>query len=269
MGCVVSLSPSSWTRSSGLAPTTSKSGNAGEEEVRRRVDPAEASIQADAVELPARGGIDGQVERLPAGEHDLDRLARRDGVLRDFHRMHVFVAAEARLDGGGRGGRTVPAVRTPTDPRTTAGPDELGRRGPGGALEGLEDGRFRDPVAALEVRRVGVQRRDRREGVGQVVEDDDEVRLDEGGRRHAGRVRLGQRHGRLEDRDRVVGKGPHGAAGEARHALARTDASSRDEGPDCLQGVECLRIMDGQIRRVVAHAHGAVLDPGTAVPDLE
>ena len=57
--------------------------------------------------------------------------------------------------------------------------------------------------------------------MGQVVEDEDEVGLDEGGRRDADRVAIGQRDGRLEGRDRVVGERADGAAGEARHALGR------------------------------------------------
>ena len=61
----------------------------------------------------------------------------------------------------------------------------LGRDGP---LERVEDRRLGDPVAALEVGRVGVERGDRRQRVGQVVEDEDEVGLDERRHRDADRV---------------------------------------------------------------------------------
>jgi hypothetical protein len=65
--------------------------------------------------------------------------------------------------------------------------------------------------------------------VGQVVEDEDEVGLDERRGRRADRVALGQRDGRLERRDRVVGERADRAAGEPRHALGRLDAAARDE----------------------------------------
>ncbi len=55
-------------------------------------------------------------------------------------------------------------------------------------------------VAALEIRRLGVERGDRRQRVGQVVEHEDEVGLDEGRGRDADRVALGERDRRLEAR---------------------------------------------------------------------
>ena len=85
-----------------------------EEQVRRGVDPAEAPVQADAVELLAGGGIDGQVERLAAGQDDLDRLAGGDRVLGDLDGVDVLVAAEARVDR--RGGRGVVGRRPRPDP---------------------------------------------------------------------------------------------------------------------------------------------------------
>ena len=124
----------------------------------------------------------------------------------------------------------------PFAPRA-ASPGHLGRGRPRGPLERLEDRLLGDPVATLEVGRVGVERGDGRQRVGQVVEDEDEVGLDEGRRRDADRVALGERDGRLEGRDRVVGERPDGAAGEARHALGRLDAAARDEGADGRQRV--------------------------------
>ena len=66
----------------------------GEEQVRRRVDPPQRAIQADAVDGRAVGGV-GEVERLAPGEDDLDRLAGRDRVLGVLDRADVRVAAEA------------------------------------------------------------------------------------------------------------------------------------------------------------------------------
>ena len=87
------------------------------------------------------------------------------------------------------------------------------------ALERLEDGALGDAVAPLEVRGIGVERGDRRELVGEVVEDDDEVRLDVARERHADGVPVRARDGRLEGGDRVVAEGADGAAGEAGHPV--------------------------------------------------
>ena len=130
-------------------PDDLEAGNAGEEEVRRRVDPPQAPIQSDAVELPARGGIDRQVERLPAREHDLDRLARRDRVLRDLDRMHVLVAAEARLDGGRRGGPASPPSRSAPDPD---GPDTTPPVPASSAADGREVRSRASKMAASAIR---------------------------------------------------------------------------------------------------------------------
>ena len=80
---------------------------------------------------------------------------------------------------------------------------------------------------------------------------------------------VGQRDGRLEDRDRVVRQGADGAAGEARHPLARRDAPARDERAKRLERIRRLEVADREVRRVLAHGDGPVLDPGPAVPDLE
>ena len=81
--------------------------------------------------------------------------------------------------------------------------------------------------------------------------------------------RSGQRHGRLEDRDRVVGERADGAAGEARHALGRLDAAARDEGPDGVERVRRLERLDRQVRRVGRDGDRPGLDPGQAVAHLE
>src|SRR3712207_8403013 len=58
--------------------------------------------QADAVERGTGRDVEGDLERLPPGEDDLDRLAARDRVLGDLHGTDVLVPAEAGLDGSGR-----------------------------------------------------------------------------------------------------------------------------------------------------------------------
>ena len=95
----------------------------------------------------------------------------------------------------------------------------LGLAGPRRPLEGLEDRPLGDPVAAVEVGRLGVERRDRRQLVGEVVEHEHEVGLDERRQRDADRVLVRARDRRLERADGVVRERADGAAGEPRHAL--------------------------------------------------
>ena len=102
-----------------------------------------------------------------------------------------------------------------------------------------------------------------------MVEDEDEVGLDEAGRRDADRVRLGQRHGRLEGRHRVVGQRPDGAAGEARHAVDRLDATPGDERAQRGQRVGRRRSLDRQVGRERVDAQRPGLDRGDPVADLE
>ena len=245
-------------------------GRPDEEQVRARVDPAERPVEPDPVERRAGRRVGRQVERLAPGEDDLDRLAGRDRVLGDLDGVDVLVAAEARLDRSPSAPATgaavagAPFARRPRVPAISAA---VGRARP---LERLEDRLLGDPVAALEVGRVGVERGDRRQRVGQVVEDEDEVGLDEGRRRDADRVALGQRHGRLEGRDRVVGERPDGAAGEARHPLGRLDAAARHERADGGQRVGRRRSSRsaGPGRRSGTR-HRPGLDPGDAVAHLE
>ena len=102
-----------------------------------------------------------------------------------------------------------------------------------------------------------------------MVEDDDEVGLDERGGRDADRVAVRQRHGRLEQRDGVVGEGTDGAAGEARHPVHRLDAAARDERSEGREGVGGLHGLDRQVRGEVGDRDRPGLDPGEAVADLE
>ena len=151
-----------------------------------------------------------QVERLAPREHDLDRLAGRDRVLGDLDGVDVLVAPEARLD------RRLAASRAWRRPRSGRAPAPIGRAGQlgrgraRGPLERLEDRRLGDPVAALEVGRLGVERRDRRQRVGQVVEDEHEVGLDERGRRRRrpGRGRAAARSARTRRPRRTRGRRP-------------------------------------------------------------
>ena len=69
-----------------------------EEEVRAGVDPPKRPVEPDAVERGAGRRIRRELERLAAGQHDLDRLAGRDRVLGHLDRVDVLVAAEAGLD---------------------------------------------------------------------------------------------------------------------------------------------------------------------------
>ena len=183
-----------------------------EEQVRTRIHAPQRPVDIDPVDGPSGRGVRGQVERLATSEHDLDRLARGDGVLGDLDRLDVGVATEARLDRPLRGDHGGAVRRRPAPPLPDRalgrGPASLRGGRPSTALEGVEDGRLGDAIATLEVRRVRVQRRDGRERVGEVVEDEHQVGLDEGGGRHADRV-----------------AGPESAP------MARTSTPRRRQGP--------------------------------------
>ena len=114
---------------------------------------------------------------------------------------------------------------------------QLGGRRPRGPLERLEDRLLGDPVAALEIRRLGVQRRDRRERVGQVVEDEDEVGFDERRRRRPTGSASGSGHASARSRHGVVGQRPDGAAGEPGHPLGRLDPPARHERRSALERI--------------------------------
>src|SRR5439155_19887965 len=116
------------------------------------------------------------------------------------------VAPERRLDrvlakaAGCVGGSVAGAVRWP-------GSGDLDSARSSGPLERLEDRALGDPVTTLEIGSFRVERGDRAQGVGQMVEDEDEIGLDERRRRGADRIPIGQRYGRLERADRVIGDG--------------------------------------------------------------
>ncbi len=241
----------------------------GEEQIGARVDPPERAVEPDAVELRAGRRIRRELERLSPGEHDLDRLAGRDGVLGHLDRVDVLVPSEAGLGG-----------------RTERGRRDGSRRGPGavdrpwptvqlrgtrarGALQRVEDGLFGDAIATLEVGCVRVERGDRRQRVGQMVEDENEIGLDERGHRDADRVALGKRDRPLERGDRVVGQGSDRTAGEPRHPLGRLDAAARDEGADRRQRVVRGDRLDREVGRVRRLRDRPGLDAGLAVADLE
>ena len=105
--------------------------------------------------------------------------------------------------------------------------------------------------------------------MGQVIEDEDEVRLDEGGHRHADRVALRQRDRGFEAGDRVVGDGPDAAAGEPGHVLRGCHAAARDEPADRGQGIAGRRARDRQVWCVGRDGDRTGLDAGDAVADLE
>ena len=75
-----------------------------EEEIRAGVDSPQRPVQPDPIEGRAGRRVGRQLERLPPGQHDLDRLARRDRVLGHLDRVDVLVAAEAGLDRAADGG---------------------------------------------------------------------------------------------------------------------------------------------------------------------
>ena len=136
-------------------------------------------------------------------------------------------------------------------------------------LERLEDRGLGDAVSGLEVRRLGVERGDRRQRMRQVVEHEHEVGLDERRGRDADGVALGEWHGRLEGGHSVVRERPDGTAGEPRHPLGRLDATTRDEGSDGGQRVGTVERLDGQARRVDGFGHRSGLDASDAVAHLE
>ena len=98
IGWVVRRSPSTWRRSSGLAPTTSNDGV----RTKNRYGLGLTRRRARYRPIPSIGRPVGrvgrQVERLAPGQDDLDGLAGRDRVLRDLDRVDVGVAPEARVD---------------------------------------------------------------------------------------------------------------------------------------------------------------------------
>ncbi len=235
-------------------------GRPDEEQVRARVHPPQRSIEPDAVERPTGRRIERQAERLASGEDDLDRLAGRDRVLGDLDGPDVLLATEARVDRPGQRRLAVRAGRRSGKFRGTRSCRPL---------QSLEDGRLGDAIAALEVRCVGVERRDRRKGVGQVVEDEDQVGLDERSGRDADRVALREPDRGLECGHGVVRDSADGAAGESGHPVGGLDAAGADEIADGVERISRFGRLDREVGRVGRDGDRSRLDPGTAVADLE
>ena len=239
-----------------------------EEQVRAGVHPAQGAVQADPAHLAAIGRCR-QLERLAPGKDHLDRLALGDRLLGNLDGVDVLVAAEAGRAGlvAGRNRLGLATSRHPARRRAQAG--QLGRRRPRSPVEGLEDRPLGDPVAAVEVGDLGVQGGDRADRMGQVVEDDDQVGLDERGGRHADRIGRGLGHARLEGTHRVVGQGADGTAGEAGHALDRQDLAPGQERPQAAQRIDRLDGLDRQVRVEPIHAQRPALDGRPAAAHLE
>ena len=172
-----------------------------EEQVRARVDPAQGPIERDPVERPAVAGRPA-ARRTGAGRGRPGSPRRRRS--RPWRPRPRGCTRPGRGSSGrprspsGRRGCTWLARRRGSDRRDRRRPSRARPPTGGRPLEGLEDRPLGDPVATFEVGRLGVERGDRRQRVGQVVEDEDEVGLDERRGRHADRIGVGQRHGRLE-----------------------------------------------------------------------
>ena len=129
-----------------------EAGDPGEEQVRRRVDPSQAAVEADAVELPARsrdrsgGRTTGAGRGRPGSPRPRRSRPWRPRPRGRTRRARGWRRWPRRRDGGRRAG---PVRRTASGGRAR----HLGGRRPGRLLERLEDRRLGDPVAALEVGR--------------------------------------------------------------------------------------------------------------------
>ena len=246
----------------GRAPTTSNCGRPDEEQVRARVDAPQRPVQADAVERSGRSSGSG-------GRSNDWRRASTTWIASPAAIASLATSTAWMYSSRPRLVSIGPASGWRRRWSGVVGTGELGGTGAGRPLERLEDGRLGDPVAALEVRRVGVERGDGRQRVGQVVEDQHEVGLDERGGRDADRIALRQRDGRLEGRHRVVGDGTDRTAGEARHPVARLDAPTPHEVADGVERVVAIGRLDRQVRAVRGDRDGARLDTRLAVAHLE
>ena len=100
-----------------------EAGGPDEEQVRARVDPPQGAVEPDPVERRPGRGVVREVERLAPREHDLDRLAGRDGVLGDLDGVDVLVAPEARADGAAERPRLRRAPAGGRPPRDPLAPD--------------------------------------------------------------------------------------------------------------------------------------------------
>jgi hypothetical protein len=182
-----------------------------EEEVRARVDAAQRAVERHGVERLAAD--DRPLEGLAAGDDDLDRLAGGDRLLGRSNGRLVLAALHADFDLATprRHSPTISptgCAARPSGSRTSrrrapAAVAVLGRRaaGSGSPARSRSAGRSARGPRRWPARRsrsgprgpgrFGVERGDGRERVGQVVEDQDQVRLLERGHRDADRVFAG------------------------------------------------------------------------------
>ena len=193
--------------------------DADEEQVRAGVHAAERPVQADAIDRSAVGPVG-------AGRSYCRRASTTwiasPAAIASFaltHRVDVAVAAEARVDV-----LLVTAARRRSAVAAGARRRELGRAGPRRPLQRLEDRPLGDPVAALEVGRVRVERRDRLS----VWVRWSKTRTRSLSMNAAVGTPTGSRSGSgtrgLERGDRVVRERADRTAREARHALRGQDA---------------------------------------------
>ena len=147
-------------------------------------------------------------------------------------------------------------------------PLDLGRARSRGPFQRLEDRRLGDPIATFEVRRLGVQGGDRRQRVGEMVEHEHQIGLDEGGHGDPDGIALGQRHAWLERRHRVVASAPtappvnRGMPSAGRTRRRGTKSGSRRAGPR----PAASRPAD---RRIGRDRDRPRLDPGQPVAHVE
>ena len=193
-------------------------GHADEEQVRARVDAAQASVQPDPVELPCRST--GSVGRSNDWRRARTTWIASPAAIASLATSTAWTySSRPRLASATRRRAWPPcrpSCRAPFAPRHASRPQTAGRsaraprrsppprsgsgpRGPGRPV-------WSDAIAdSVWVRWSKTRTRS--------VSMNAAVGVPTGSA-------SGSRHGRLEDRDRVVGERPDGAAGEPRHALA-------------------------------------------------
>jgi len=188
----------------GRGPDQREVAEVDEEQVRRRVDGAQGPVDGD-----------GAARRAPAvalRHDDLEDVAGADVVLADQDALDVLVHVEV-------------GDRLAARHQRRHGLDALGQR--------AQQAR-RDVVGERLVARL----RDHLHGGPHVVEGHDDGRDQERrGLREVAVLRRGQRHGRLEARDRVVAHEPDGAAGERRQAREVEHRALGEPGAQRREGV--------------------------------
>ena len=173
-----------------------------EEEIGARVDPAQGAVEPDPVDRPSRPVRPADrttgAGRGPPGSPRRRRSRPWRSRPRGCTRRARGSSRSGPSDSGAIAASVGGAARTWSRPAGDRGPGQLGRARTGRPLEGLEDRPLGDRVPTLEVGRVRVEAGDRADRVGEVVEDDHEVGLDEGRGRDPDGIGVGQRDGRLE-----------------------------------------------------------------------